>query len=207
MLELGLFVKHRNLVDVWRSQNPPGGSCTWHKPDGTVSSRLDRFYAPRKFPRSRCSIISCPLSDHDAVVLRLQLPESFHVEKGLWRLNTEIVKEQNFKEQFVEKYRGWQSLKPAFPNALVWWDEVKSLIKQFAIGIVLRELTNGDSSSIPCAIEQGMVHRLICMHLECFSMRNCTEPECVPESSLLRRTRSPLFVFTGTTPSLWLTAE
>ncbi|PIK40221.1 reverse transcriptase [Apostichopus japonicus] len=64
-----------------------------------------------------------------------QLPESFHVEKGLWRLNTEIVKEQNFKEQFVEKYRGWQSLKPAFPNALVWWDEVKSLIKQFAIRI------------------------------------------------------------------------
>ncbi|PIK55224.1 pol-like protein [Apostichopus japonicus] len=62
-----------------------------------------------------------------------QLPESFHVEKGLWRLNTEIVKEQNFKEQFVEKYRGWQSLKPAFSNALVWWDEVKSLIKQFAI--------------------------------------------------------------------------
>ncbi|PIK38626.1 reverse transcriptase [Apostichopus japonicus] len=133
MIELGLFVKHRDLVDVWRSQNPQVVACTWHKPDGTVSSRLDRFYAPRKFPRSRCSIISCPLSDHDAVVLRLQLPESFHVEKGLWRLNTEIVKEQNFKEQFVEKYRGWQSLKPAFPNALVWWDEVKSLIKQFAI--------------------------------------------------------------------------
>ncbi|PIK38280.1 hypothetical protein BSL78_24883 [Apostichopus japonicus] len=133
MIELGLFVKHRDLVDVWRSQNPQVVTCTWHKPDGTVSSRLDRFYAPRKFPRSRCSIISCPLSDHDAVVLRLQLPESFHVEKGLWRLNTEIVKEQNFKEQFVEKYRGWQSLKPAFPNALVWWDEVKSLIKQFAI--------------------------------------------------------------------------
>ncbi|PIK46443.1 reverse transcriptase [Apostichopus japonicus] len=63
----------------------------------------------------------------------LQLPESFHVEKGLWRLNTEIVKEQNFKEQFVEKYRGWQSLKPAFPNALVWVGQVKSLIKQFAI--------------------------------------------------------------------------
>ncbi|PIK42672.1 hypothetical protein BSL78_20469 [Apostichopus japonicus] len=125
MIELGLFVKHRDLVDVWRSQNPQVVACTWHKPDGTVSSRLDRFYAPRKFPRSRCSIISCPLSDHDAVVLRLQLPESFHVEKGLWRLNTEIVKEQNFKEQFVEKYRGWQSLKPAFPNALVWWDEVK----------------------------------------------------------------------------------
>ncbi|PIK46453.1 pol-like protein [Apostichopus japonicus] len=123
MIELGLFVKHRDLVDVWRSQNPQVVTCTWHKPDGTVSSRLDRFYAPRKFPRSRCSIISCPLSDHDAVVLRLQLPESFHVEKGLWRLNTEIVKEQNFKEQFLEKYRGWQSLKPAFPNALVWWDE------------------------------------------------------------------------------------
>ncbi|PIK45953.1 hypothetical protein BSL78_17161 [Apostichopus japonicus] len=64
-----------------------------------------------------------------AFVLRLQLPESFHVEKGIWRLNTEI--EQKLKEQFVEKYRGWQSLKPAFPNTIVWWDEVKSVIKQF----------------------------------------------------------------------------
>ncbi|PIK42778.1 pol-like protein [Apostichopus japonicus] len=185
-----------------------GGCLYWHKPDGTVSSRLDRFYAPRKFPRSRCSIISCPLSDHDAVVLRLQLPESFHVEKGLWRLNTEIVKEQNFKEQFVEKYRGWQSLKPAFPNALVWWDEVKSLIKQFAIRYcVERAHQRRFKFHSLCNRARDGSHRLICMHLECFSMRNCTEPECVPESSLLRRTRSPLFVFTGTTPSLWLTAE
>ncbi|PIK55812.1 hypothetical protein BSL78_07300 [Apostichopus japonicus] len=49
MIELGLFVKHRDLVDVWRSQNPQVVACTWHKPDGTVSSRLDRFYARASF--------------------------------------------------------------------------------------------------------------------------------------------------------------
>ena len=133
MVELDLFVNHRDLVDMWRFQNPQLVACTWHKPDGSVSSRLDRFYAPRKFPRSRCLIVPCPLSDHDAVVLHLSLPGSFRVEKGLWRLNTQIIIEQKFKEQFVEKYRGWQTLKPAFPNVVIWWDEVKSLVKQFAI--------------------------------------------------------------------------
>ncbi|PIK54240.1 hypothetical protein BSL78_08867 [Apostichopus japonicus] len=192
MIELGLFVKHRDLVDVWRSENPQVVACTWHQPDASVSSRLDRFYAPRKFPRSRCSIISCPLSDHDAVVLPLQLPESFHVEKGLRRLNTEIVKEQKFKEQFVEKYRGWQSLQPAFHKTLVWWDEVKSLIKQFAIRYCVERAHQRRFKfhSLCNRARDGSSSSDLHAHLECFPMRNCTEPECVPESSLLRRTRS-----------------
>ncbi|PIK58067.1 hypothetical protein BSL78_05046 [Apostichopus japonicus] len=154
------------------------------------------FMAPRKFPRSRCSIIPCPLSDHDAVVLRLQLPESFHVEKGLWRLNTEIVKEQNFKEQIVEKYRGWQSLKPAFPNTLVAIRYCVERAHQRRLNFhsLCNRARDGSSSSDLHA-------------LRVFLDEKRTESGCVPESTLFRRTRSQLFVFAGTTPSLWLTAE
>ena len=67
-------------------------------------------------------MVPCPLSDHDAAWF---FPYTW--------LNTEILLERDDKEQFVLKYRGWQTLKPALPNIAVWWDEIKSLIKQFTI--------------------------------------------------------------------------
>ncbi|PIK38051.1 hypothetical protein BSL78_25119 [Apostichopus japonicus] len=208
MIELGLFVKHRDLVDVWRSQNPQVVACTWHKPDGTVSSRLDRFYAPRKFPRSRCSIISCPLSDHDAVVLRLQLPESFHVEKGLWRLNTEIVKEQNFKEQFVEKVQRMAVPQACFSQcvSLVGRGQVphqavrnrycveRAHQRRFKFHSLCNRARDGSSSSDLHALGVFLDEKLHGARVRA-------------RIQFVERTRSPLFVFTGTTPSLWLTAE
>ncbi|KAJ8043762.1 hypothetical protein HOLleu_11010 [Holothuria leucospilota] len=44
--ELDMFVKNHDMVDVWRAQHPGLSVFTWHRPDGTDASRLDRVYSP-----------------------------------------------------------------------------------------------------------------------------------------------------------------
>ncbi|KAJ8019724.1 hypothetical protein HOLleu_41419 [Holothuria leucospilota] len=46
MSELDMFTKNHDMVDVWRAQHPGFSVFTWHRPDGTDASRLDRVYSP-----------------------------------------------------------------------------------------------------------------------------------------------------------------
>ena len=131
--ELDLFSRQRDMLDVWRVLHQRGSSFTWHKPDGTDASRLDRFYAPITFTCLRCDIVPCPLSDHDAVKAYFQLPGDLAIGKGLWKLNTDILKEEEFRRDFLLRYEGWQSLKPAFLTLTDWWEDIKSRVKDFAV--------------------------------------------------------------------------
>ena len=42
--ELNTFVSMHKMLDVWRIRNPGVSDFTWHKPDGSDASRLDRIY-------------------------------------------------------------------------------------------------------------------------------------------------------------------
>ncbi|PIK46451.1 pol-like protein [Apostichopus japonicus] len=77
--------------------------------------------------------LSCPLSDHDTVVARFVLPSIFPIGRGLWKLNCRILGEAEFRQGFETRYKGWQTLKPAFASTSQWWDDVKLRIKRYAI--------------------------------------------------------------------------
>ncbi|PIK37502.1 pol-like protein [Apostichopus japonicus] len=117
-----------------------GGICTrvstvytWVRPNGEDASRIDRVYAPVSFKFSGCETLSCPLSDHDTVVARFVLPSIFPIGRGLWKLNCRILGEAEFRQGFETRYKGWQTLKPAFASTSQWWDDVKLRIKRYAI--------------------------------------------------------------------------
>ena len=133
IFELGHTLELHSLSDIWRTLNPSTYAFTWHKPDGSDASRLDRIYGPSDYEVRHCSITQCPLSDHDAVKVCFKLPASFPTGRGFWKLNVEVLKEVNFQRELRQCYEGWCSLKPAFSSLIEWWDEIKSRIKQFCI--------------------------------------------------------------------------
>ncbi|PIK45950.1 putative zinc finger CCHC domain-containing protein 3-like [Apostichopus japonicus] len=131
--ELDRFTSAHLLADVWRHMHPCSTVYTWVRPNGEDASRIDRVYAPVSFKFSGCETLSCPLSDHDTVVARFVLPSIFPIGRGLWKLNCRILGEAEFRQGFETRYKGWQTLKPAFASTSQWWDDVKLRIKRYAI--------------------------------------------------------------------------
>ncbi|PIK44474.1 pol-like protein [Apostichopus japonicus] len=120
--------------------------------DGEDASRIDRVYAPVSFKFSGCETLSCPLSDHDTVVARFVLPSIYPIGRGLWKLNCRILGEAEFRQGFETRYKGWQTLKPAFASTSQWWDDVKLRIKRYAIQYcVTRARRRREKFSKPCA--------------------------------------------------------
>ncbi|KAJ8018227.1 hypothetical protein HOLleu_43898 [Holothuria leucospilota] len=84
------------------------------RPDGTDASRLDRVYSPLALSPSDCEVVTCPISDHDAVTVSFQPPESWPAGRGFCKMNTEILTEADYRKQFKARYEGWRTLRPAF---------------------------------------------------------------------------------------------
>ncbi|KAJ8048967.1 hypothetical protein HOLleu_01495 [Holothuria leucospilota] len=109
--------------------------CNVYAPNWS-SDRRDFFMTLSSFVPGRaavspsdCEDVTCPISDHDAVTVSFQPPESWPTGRGFWNVNTDILSEADYSEQFKAKYEGWRTLKPAFSTDLEWWDDVKSRMK------------------------------------------------------------------------------
>ncbi|PIK53029.1 putative zinc finger CCHC domain-containing protein 3-like [Apostichopus japonicus] len=48
-------------------------------------------------------------------------------------LTVGILGEAEFRQGFETRYKGWQTLKPAFASTSQWWDDIKLRIKRYAI--------------------------------------------------------------------------
>ena len=133
MSELDMFIKNHDMVDVWRAQHLGLSVFTWHRPDGTDAPRLDRTL------HLHChrGIRSCDMSisDHDAVTVSFQPPESWPTG-GVLENEHRYSNGADYSEQFKARYEGWRTLRPAFSTDLEWWDDVKSRINSLLLNTV-----------------------------------------------------------------------
>ena len=90
--------KH-NLVDIWRKIHPFKRLFTYHNPDKTIHTRLDRIYTSKKI-KIKTSKIQPFLSDHDGVSVTFQISEENPRGSGIWKMNTSILQQKQFKEFF-----------------------------------------------------------------------------------------------------------
>ena len=87
-----------------RRLNPTNKKFTWMRkkpfaPDQFSKARLDRVYTSATLlPSTRtCEIISCSLSDHSAVHLRLKLPSPQHRGSAYWQFNNSLLDDKNYR--------------------------------------------------------------------------------------------------------------
>ena len=109
-----------NLVDIWRKINPSKRLFTYHNPDKTIHTRLDRIYISKKIKTKTCKIQPTSLSDHDGVSVTFQISEENPGGSGIWKMNTSVLKHKKFKEILQSFWEYWQKKKIEYENYNVW---------------------------------------------------------------------------------------
>ena len=100
-----------NLVDIWRKSNPLKKLLTYHNPDKTIHTRLDRIYISTTIKSKTSKIYPIPLSDCGSVSVTFQISEENPRGEGIWKMNTSILKQKQFQEIFKNFWTYWQNKK------------------------------------------------------------------------------------------------
>ena len=123
--QLHSFTESLALEDFYRVSNPSGRIFTWFNGPHSVGCRLDRFYTPRAW-RSRISRHTCSpfaYSDHHLIKLQVTFGPTNLRGQGVWKFNTQLLKNESFCAAVNSFWSSWQLNKPAFTDPRVWWDE------------------------------------------------------------------------------------
>ena len=89
---------------------------------------------------SSCSIVPCPFSDHEAVLLRFSIPESFPRGPGRWKLNVSILRNPVFFQTVSDFWPRLRSRAPSFSSLQHWWDRGKEHLKSLAVVLIMNIL-------------------------------------------------------------------
>ena len=94
-------IKEKNkIIDTWRKKHPNLRQYTFHNYNNLIHSRIDRIYAHENQIILKSQILPNPFSDHDTVLLTLQIPNQNPKGQGYWKLNTSILSNKSFKKLF-----------------------------------------------------------------------------------------------------------
>ena len=121
-----------DLHDVWRLHHPDRLDFTWHRPRLAQASRLDMFWLSAFFLPLVSSVGIFPFfrSDHSYVHLKLLLPDSVHHGPGVWKFNTQHLKDPSFVLLVTQFWESWQAEKRSFLHLSAWWDAGKVRLKR-----------------------------------------------------------------------------
>ena len=125
------------LVDIWRHRHPNKKQFTWHCPHvgKDIRSRLDRFYASSQICENLNEVVIEPFSwsDHETVIMEFSLPGQTQRGPGYWKLNTTLLKDQDYLNLVKDFWEGWRLKKSEFSSISQWWDFGKRRIQQISI--------------------------------------------------------------------------
>lgn len=132
--ELMKFIENFDLQDVFRRRNPYAKCYTWV--GRNRFSRIDYWLTSKSmdYKIRNVDIKLCPYSDHDAVCIYVNTSETEY-GKGVWKMNADILKTDEFINEFYKAWNIWQSEKDRYPSQRFWWDIVKKRLKQLTIRV------------------------------------------------------------------------
>ena len=136
------LVNSFNYADAYRTLHPDGQDYTFYRPNCSAS-RLDRFYVPPNMLESVKSVThQASLGDHLYVCMTMILPnlsKNFDPPPSsspYWKLNTSILKDEDFLENFSKMYSKLQAKISDYPDIADWWDNcAKPRIRDFCMGV------------------------------------------------------------------------
>ena len=117
-LELLGWTSAVDSIDIWRTLNPATVATTWRQ--GRIGTRIDKIFVPRSLRHgASADIVSFPMSDHDAVTCTVSL-SPVHIGKGYWKLNTSVLKRDDYILQIQHIIADLQRNMPRSPAGQAW---------------------------------------------------------------------------------------
>jgi exonuclease III len=129
---LKTLITGMGLVDAWdtHQQRPAYTHYT-----ATGAARLDRIYMTDvvRTRKQGVEITPAAFTDHLAVVLHMQLPESPKIQRRfLWRMNITLLDDASFSSSLQTQWLKWRREARHYQSKLMWWDRhVKCRLRQF----------------------------------------------------------------------------
>ena len=135
VVALNSLIAQGHLFDTWRHFNPNLKSFTWYRSDLSAASRIDMILSPSVWQHCILSSYILPhsLSDHCSVVVHFNLPNPIPRGPGLWKLNTSVLEEEDYRLLITNFWSDWSLQKANFSSPLKWWDLGKVKIRQLTI--------------------------------------------------------------------------
>ena len=134
-IELKNMNKTLNIEDIWRRHHPDKLQYTWDGGDNrTNKSRIDYWLVSE----SQSSIViqtkhvDAPFSDHNLIEITIKTNKICR-GPGVWIMNVELLKSPLFDKCFLELWQHAEKTKDRYEDKGIWWDKVKSDIKQMVI--------------------------------------------------------------------------
>ena len=125
------------VSNVWRSARGAEAGYTYFYTGGPA--RLDRFYSNPELIDCIAKMFNLPtdLTDHLCVsveVFHEMTSKEFRFNNNLWKMNTEILKEEIFQQNFYEFWTSANALASRKNNITQWWEEIfKPKLKLMAV--------------------------------------------------------------------------
>jgi len=116
------------LMDVWRTKNPYKRQYSWEQNTPNVKCRLDLFLMSVEMLQvtKSCVIVpDAPGSDHKALMMKLQGDKFVQRGPGFWKLNNQILGDENFQEIVTQAIAGTLD----FTDAQARWELIKYIIR------------------------------------------------------------------------------
>ena len=100
-------------------------------------------------------IIPFPFSDHDAILLTINLQQQKR-SNGYWHFNNSLLDDQTFNAEINNFWTTWITKKNTFPNLLQWWDKAKYHFKNISIqrSTTLRKIERNERRQLELKIQK-----------------------------------------------------
>ena len=133
--ELPRVKSHFNLSDAWRALHPRASQFTWFSSDLSVASRLDTFLVSRNFRQCirACEISPCSFSDHDFVLLDVNMGNFTQHGPGLWKFNNSLLTNDDFCKSICSVIDTFSEFQHAFSSVSEFWELLKSDFKRISV--------------------------------------------------------------------------
>ena len=124
-----------DLVDVWRLRNKAKKQYTWRQRNPRIHCRLDYFLISQHVLDVvvKANILPSIFSDHSPISLSLKFTDEPTLGRGHWKMNTSLLKDNNFKVRIKENILIWRRQYSQIANNNLKWELLKYEIRQFTI--------------------------------------------------------------------------
>lgn len=126
-------------IDAWRYLHPTSAGFSWTRPDGSISSLIGLIRCPYIWvsSMSSCDFVSCPYSDHCAVLFSVFVPGIVPPVPGLWKLNASILNEDDYVQLITTYWGVWRTKMLTFSSLAKWWEagkrEIQHITRDFCV--------------------------------------------------------------------------
>ena len=126
-------------IDAWRYLHPTSAGFSWTRPDGSISSLIGLIRCPYIWvsSMSSCDFVSCPYSDHCAVLFSVFVPGIVPPVPGLWKLNASILNEDDYVQLIASFWGIWRTKMLTFSSLAKWWEagkrEIQHITRDFCV--------------------------------------------------------------------------